>query len=107
MTTLDPNGGYVVLVIPFTVESDIADMTFAELFDGTKRAMRPRLDFVSADRHASNGRKHISNYVRSRSQADTGATMADATAHAHMKHAAEIATAFEPIPCRLRDSVTV
>ena len=82
-------------------------MILAELVDTTKKGTGLWPDFVSADRHASSGRKHITNYVRSRSQADTGASMADETSHACMEHAADTATAIAPISYELRDSVTV
>ena len=107
MMTLDQNGDHTAIINSFTVGSDRADMIVAELVDATKKGTGLRPDFVSADRHASSGRKHITNYVRSRSQADTGATMADATSHACMEHAVDTATAIGPISYELHDSVTV
>lgn len=82
-------------------------MRFVEPLDATKMGIRVRPDFVAADRHASDGRKHIANHVRSRSQADTDATMAGAASRACMKHAAYTATPFEPISYELHNNVTV
>ena len=107
MTTLDPNDGYVVLINTFSVEPDKAEALFAELLEATEKGMKPRPGFVSANLHVSNDRKHVTNYAQWRSEADIEAMMADPTAQAHMKRAANIATSFEPIYYELRDSVTV
>lgn len=107
MTTLDPNDGYVVLINTFSVEPDKAETLFAELLEATEKGMKPRPGFVSANLHVSSDSKHVTNYAQWRSQEDIAAMMADPTAQAHMKRAADIATSFEPIYYELRDSVTV
>lgn len=106
MTTLDPSDGHVVLINTFTVEPDKAETLLAELLEATEKGMKPRPGFVSANLHVSNDRKHVTNYAQWRSQADIDAMMADPTAQEHMKRAAGIATAFDPIYYELRDSVT-
>lgn len=107
MTTLDPSDGYVVLINTFTVEPDQAETLLAELLEATERGMRPRPGFVSANLHVSTDRKHVANYAQWRSQADIDAMMADPTARAHMKRAADMATSFDPIYYELRDSVEI
>ena len=107
MTPLNPNDGYVVLISTITGESDKADMLFAELRGATKKAMKPRPGFVSANPHVGKERKHITNYAQWRRRTDIDATTSDATAQIHMKHAADTATSFEPIYYGLHDSVTV
>ena len=107
MTPLNPNVGYVVLISTITGESDKADMLFAELRGATKKGMKPRSGFVSANSHIGKERKHITNYAQGRSRTDIDATRADATAQIDMKHAADIATSFEPIRYASRGSVTV
>ena len=107
MTTLNPKDGFVVLINTFTVEPAKADDLYKELLEATEKGMKPRHGFVSANLHVSNDRTHVTNYAQWRSQADIDAMMADPTAQAHMKRAANIAVSFEPIYYELRDSVTV
>lgn len=106
MTTLDPTDGYVVLINTFSVDPDRAEELLAELTTATEQGMRHRPGFVSANLHLSHDRRHVANYAQWRTQADLDAMMSDTDAQAHMREAANIATAFDPVYYELRASVT-
>ena len=104
MTILDPNDGYIVLINTFTVDPAKAEELLKCLSDATDQGMRQRPGFVSANLHMSRDRKHVANYAQWRSQADLDAMMQDPAAQGHMRKAAEIADAFDPIYYDLRES---
>ena len=106
MTTLDPDDNDIVLINTFAVEPDNAEALLGELIKATEQGMRRRPGFVSANLDISQDRKHVANYAQWRSQADIDAMMADPDAQAHMRRAADLATAFDPIYYELRDSVS-
>lgn len=106
MVTLDPMSGHLVLINTFTVDPDKADALLSELSSATENGMRQRPGFVSANLHVSRDRKHVANYAQWRSQADLNAMLNDADAQVHMKQAASIAQAFEPIFYDLRETHT-
>lgn len=102
MTTLDPEAGYVVLINTFTVDPDRADELLTVLSRATEEGMRHIPGFVSANLHVSRDKRHVANYAQWRSQSDIDAMMADPDAGVHMREAAAIASAFEPIYYDLR-----
>lgn len=104
MTILDPKDGYVVLINTFTVEPSKADTLLKALSNATENGMRQRPGFISANLHVSRDKTRIANYAQWRSQADIDAMMNDPAAQTHMREAAEIAEAFDPIYYELREA---
>lgn len=97
MTTLDPRSGYLVLINTFTVQPERADELLAVLSRATEEGMLGRPGFVSANLHISADRRHVANYAQWRSQEDLDEMMRDPNAQVHMREAAGIADAFDPI----------
>ena len=104
MTTLDPKSGYLVLINTFTVEPARAEELLAVLAEATLNGMRQRPGFISANLHLSPDRRHVANYAQWRSQDDFDAMMRDPAAQEHMKRAAAVATAYEPLFYELRET---
>ena len=84
----------------FTVEADRAEELLAVLSGATDDSMRHLPDFISANLHLSEDRRHVANYAQWRSQANLDAMMRNQAAQPHMREAAAIATTFEPSPMR-------
>lgn len=104
VTTLDPDGGYIVLINTFMVEPDKADELMSVLSHATEEGMSKQPGFVSANLHVSTDKKHVANYAQWRSQVDIDAMMANPEARVHMVEAAKIATSFEPIYYTLQET---
>ena len=97
MPTLDPNDGYLTLINTFTVDPAKVDALIKILSEATEHGMRQRPGFISANLHVSLDRTRVANYAQWRSRSDLEAMMSDPAAQAHMRQAAAVATAFDPI----------
>ena len=97
MTTLDPRSGHLVLINTFTVEPARAGELLAILSEATANGMCQRSGFISANLHFSYDRRHLANDVQWRSWNDLDPMMRDPLAPEHMRRAAAIATAYEPL----------
>lgn len=106
MATLDPAAGLLTLINTFTVDPDRAEELLELLSKATEETMRHQPGFVSASFHISEDRKHLANYAQWRSKADFEAMLKNPEAQHHMKQAAAIAQAFQPILYTLRQSHT-
>ncbi len=104
MPTLDPKRDYVVLINTFTVDPERADELLENLSRATRDGMRQRPGFVSANLHISRDRQHVANYVQWESQEAIDAMMGDPQAQEHMRNAAALATAFDPVYYSLLES---
>jgi len=82
----------ITLINVFTVEPARQAQLVELLNDATEQVMRHRPGFISANIHASLDGTKVVNYAQWRSREDFEATMADATAQAHMRQAASLAT---------------
>ncbi len=104
MTKLDPAGNYLLLINTFTVAPDRAEALLEVLSRATRDVMRNLPGFVSANLHLSEDRRHVANYAQWRSREDFDAMLANPLAKTHMREAAAVATAFEPIFYALRET---
>lgn len=102
MTKLDPDHGYITLINTFTVDPARADDLLMLLSRATEETMRHLPGFVSANLHMSLDRRHIANYAQWRSRAAFDEMLKTPAAQAHMREAAGIAEAYEPILYELR-----
>ncbi len=103
-TTLDPSAGHLVLINTFTVEPSRAEELLKILSDATEQGMRHLPGFVSANLHMSLDRTHVANYAEWLSQSDLDRMMQNAASQQHMKQAAAVATAIQPLYYQLRES---
>ena len=105
MAILDPTAGYYVLINTFTVEPDDAERLIDELTRATREQFHAQPGFVSANLHLAVDRRHVTNYVQWRSQADYETATGNQEWREHMARAAGVATSFEPIFYELRESI--
>lgn len=104
MTELDPSAAYLTLINTFSVEPDRAAELLAILSKATRETIRFAPGFISANLHLSHDGRHVANYAQWRSRADMDALLADPSAQAHMREAAQIASSFSPIVYDLRET---
>lgn len=101
MTTLNPDDRYLTLINTFEVAPENADQ-LVEVLHEAAATMRKLHGFVSANLHVSTDGKRVVNYVQWRTQADFDAMLQNSEAQPHMKHAADIATSYDPVLYTLR-----
>lgn len=106
-TILEPSAGHMVLINTFSVEPDKAESLLAELHRATEQRIKNVPGFISANLHISADRKHVANYAQWRSRKDYDAFINDPGTREHLKSAAGMALAFEPIIYELRESTSV
>ena len=104
MATIKQHDDIFTLINVFTVAPDDQERLSALLIEATEKTMRHLPGFISASIHASLDRTRVINYAQWRSKADFDAMRAKPEAVPHMQAAAALAT-FEPIACKVVDSI--
>jgi quinol monooxygenase YgiN len=87
----------LTLINTFTVEPERAQSLLAHLSKATEDIFLHLPGFVSANFHVSRDRRHVANYAQWCSQENYDAMVKNPRAQVHMRDAAAIASAFNPI----------
>ena len=103
MVRLDPKDGYATLINTFQVVPERAEELLTVLHEASE-TMRLLPGFVSANLHVDAEGTRVVNYVQWRSKLDFEAMLRDPRAQPHMRAAADLAIAYEPVFYELRSS---
>jgi quinol monooxygenase YgiN len=93
---IDSGSGYLTFINTFTVEPQNAEKLVENLKTATEAIFRDQPGFISANLHMSHDRRTVVNYAQWRSKAAYDAMSHLPDVQKHMKHAAALATSFEP-----------
>lgn len=97
MPILDPSANHYIIINTFTVEPENAQTLLASLSKATEDVFLRVPGFVSASFHMSEDRRHVANYGQWRSKEDYEEARKNPAVQSHMREAARLAIAFEPV----------
>ena len=103
--TLAAESGYLTFINTFTVEPEKADDLLVALKRATVDLFCRQPGFISVSLHLSRDRSRVVNYAQWRSKGDYEAMSKLPEVQAHMKTAAALASAFDPVDYDLREVV--
>ena len=102
---IDQNAHVFTLINVFDVAPDDQDELAELLVDVTESTMKHIPGFVSASIHVSDDGERVVNYAQWETREDFERMLDNEDAKPHMRRAADLATSYDPITCRVVDSL--
>ena len=102
---IDPSASVFTLINVFDVAPEDQDELAELLVDVTESTMKHIPGFVSASIHVSDDGERVINYAQWESREHFERMLNNEDARPHMRRAAELAISYDPITCRVVDSL--